>query len=475
MLSPVALIQKSHIHEYLSTKKNQGAEAPADDFAGKPLYRLFGYFSILGLLRVHVLLGDFTLALAVMDGFDLKAMLSPATRMHAVHAAHVSALYHVGFCYLMLNRWTDAIDVLSRGVSYFYKNRRFTSGADQVAKTVDRMLAMIAIAHSFVPSLRLEDWIKSGVDKFGDGPHRINRGSYASGQSADELLSIYEDLFIRAAPKFVSPTPPALDAAAAAAANGDQESESGSNSGASTTDPTKHQLSLFLADIKPLLPAHDMRSFLRLYTTVSTEKLASLLNRNEEEVAQELAVVNGASRCPKWTEGSLLSGEAEPISDLAFQIEDGNVRISESKRQRQVADYFYRRFVLQKYSSLPVQALTIELSPAERSRQRTPCTSSSSSLCQLALLSPRYRTTSSSSSSRRLAAQSQKGKRSHGRRTSLRLKPAQFTCRYGTPGECRRRFACCSLARLYYDDRLCCTSLASPLAPALVWSTPTRY
>lgn len=318
--------------------KNKDEEPTSDPFASKPVYRLFGYFSILGLLRVHVLLGDYTLALAVMDGLDLKAMISPASRQHAVHAAHVSALYHVGFCYLVLNRWTDAIDILSRGISYFYKNRRFTAGADQVAKTVDRMLAMVAIAHSFVPSLRLDDWIKTGIDKFGEGPHRINRGPYASGQSETELLAVYEDLFLRAAPKFVSPALPALTA--------EEEAPT-------TNDPTRHQLSLFLADIKPLLPAPDMRSFLRLYTTVSTSKLASLLHRDEETVAQQLAVVNGASRCLKWTQGSLLQGEPESITDLAFDIEDGNVRISESKRQRQVADYFYRRWVSRVSCSIP--------------------------------------------------------------------------------------------------------------------------
>lgn len=38
----------------------------------RPLYRMLGYFSIIGLLRVHVLLGDFTLALKVMDNVELN-------------------------------------------------------------------------------------------------------------------------------------------------------------------------------------------------------------------------------------------------------------------------------------------------------------------------------------------------------------------------------------------------------------------
>lgn len=33
---------------------------------------MLGYFSIIGLLRVHVLLGDFTLALKVMENIELN-------------------------------------------------------------------------------------------------------------------------------------------------------------------------------------------------------------------------------------------------------------------------------------------------------------------------------------------------------------------------------------------------------------------
>lgn len=36
---------------------------------------MLGYFSILGLLRVHVLLGDYTLALKTLDDIDLRTMV----------------------------------------------------------------------------------------------------------------------------------------------------------------------------------------------------------------------------------------------------------------------------------------------------------------------------------------------------------------------------------------------------------------
>lgn len=51
------------------------------EYGSKPLYRSLGYFSIIGLLRVHVLLGDYTLALKVMDKIELnqKVLFSSGT------------------------------------------------------------------------------------------------------------------------------------------------------------------------------------------------------------------------------------------------------------------------------------------------------------------------------------------------------------------------------------------------------------
>ena len=40
-------------------------------YGSRPIYRLLGYFSLIGLLRVHVLLGDYSLALTVVEKVDL--------------------------------------------------------------------------------------------------------------------------------------------------------------------------------------------------------------------------------------------------------------------------------------------------------------------------------------------------------------------------------------------------------------------
>ena len=49
------------------------------EYGTRPLYKLLGYFSIIGLLRVHSLLGDFTLALKVMENVELNQKVSVIT------------------------------------------------------------------------------------------------------------------------------------------------------------------------------------------------------------------------------------------------------------------------------------------------------------------------------------------------------------------------------------------------------------
>jgi len=68
-----SLIQKSNMNEQLlATKEGRDEAEVAGDYGSKPLYRTLGYFSIIGLLRVHCLLGDFTLALKMMDNIELN-------------------------------------------------------------------------------------------------------------------------------------------------------------------------------------------------------------------------------------------------------------------------------------------------------------------------------------------------------------------------------------------------------------------
>lgn len=58
--------------QLLASREGRDESEVAGEYGSKPLYRTLGYFSIIGLLRVHCLLGDFTLALKMMDNIELN-------------------------------------------------------------------------------------------------------------------------------------------------------------------------------------------------------------------------------------------------------------------------------------------------------------------------------------------------------------------------------------------------------------------
>ena len=63
--------------QLLAAKEGRDESDVAGEYGSKPLYRTLGYFSIIGLLRVHCLLGDFTLALKMMDNIELSKKVNP--------------------------------------------------------------------------------------------------------------------------------------------------------------------------------------------------------------------------------------------------------------------------------------------------------------------------------------------------------------------------------------------------------------
>jgi translation initiation factor 3 subunit L len=75
-----SLIEKSNINQQLQAYFNaENPEAVAGDFGKSPLYKMLGYFSLIALLRVHSMLGDYHLAVKVLENIDLHKNVSVLT------------------------------------------------------------------------------------------------------------------------------------------------------------------------------------------------------------------------------------------------------------------------------------------------------------------------------------------------------------------------------------------------------------
>ena len=78
----------------------------AGEFGNHSLYKNLGYFSLIGLLRLHCQLGDYHQALHSVRNVQLSKSVLANTR---VPTAQISLYYYVGFCYLMTRRYRVSV------------------------------------------------------------------------------------------------------------------------------------------------------------------------------------------------------------------------------------------------------------------------------------------------------------------------------------------------------------------------------
>ena len=244
---------------------------------------------------------------------------NPFTR---VTACHVTTYYYVGFCYIMLRRYPDAIRTFVTILNFIMRMKQYHTRSyqyDQISKTADRMYALFAVCHSLSPS-RLDDNIGNiAKERFAEQYAKMSRGG-------EDALAAFEELFLYACPKFIAANPPPYDDPAALQnlLSPPSPADSEAAEPASQPDSTHRHLQLFLSDVAAQSQVPTLRSFLKLYTSLGAKKLANFLDADEEEMVQEMMVVKQASRSisrvPGAESSGLLDGQTITTSDLNFVI-----------------------------------------------------------------------------------------------------------------------------------------------------------
>jgi len=97
------------------------AETKAGTFEHSSLYKNFGYFALIGLLRVHTLMGDYHSALKALAPIPLVKR-----GLHTkVIACYVTLHYYTGFVYMMTRRFPEAIRTFSNILIYVSRIKAF--------------------------------------------------------------------------------------------------------------------------------------------------------------------------------------------------------------------------------------------------------------------------------------------------------------------------------------------------------------
>ena len=290
-----SMLDKSHINQQLEVyAKGGNPDSVAGEFGRVRLYKMMGYFSLVGLLRLHSLLGDFFQAIKVLEHIELnkKSMYS------RVPGCQITMYYYVGFAYMMMRRYNDAIRTFSNILVYIQRAKGLfqskTYQNDQINKQTEQMYILLAMCLVLHPK-RIDESLHSTL-KEKSYAEKINR--MQSGE-----LSEFEESFLFACPKFLPPVPPTLDGPI----HGDSMHKEARNL----------QLRVFLDEVKQQMLLPTVRSYLKLYTSMPMDKLASYMNTTVDELESNLLCFKHKMMNLVWTKGtSGLAGEFKTESEV---------------------------------------------------------------------------------------------------------------------------------------------------------------
>lgn len=305
-----------------------------------PVFHYLALFATVTQSRLECLLGDYNASLAVLVNINSRTNIDPPRGadedakpvtgvevVDSVFAAKLSVAYHEGVCYLMLRRYRDAARVLGdicttmlRGFkSGEYKN---VAGSDQFSKLYDRMMALLAIITHVSPANGLvDDALARGIrDKHGKQLSKIEAGEEG-----------YEDLFIFACPKFVTPSVPKYELALT----------EGASAGPHGQDAYKLQVKHFVNEMANQQSMRKLRSYMKLYTSISVEKLGRLV-MEEDFVSLLVSYKNKMRQIENKVcdDTGATTETVGTVMDIHYFINEDMIHVDEAEKLHRFENYF---------------------------------------------------------------------------------------------------------------------------------------
>ncbi|KAM3184122.1 hypothetical protein ACTXT7_009017 [Hymenolepis weldensis] len=287
----------------------------AGPFGSHDLYKMLGFFSLVGLCRVHCLLGDYFTALKMLEPVQLRQQ----EMYHEVPTCHITTGYYVGFAYLMLRRYQDAIRTFSHTLTYLNRVSpclpQRSDLRDYVTKQADQMTSLLAICITINPfpiDQSLEQQLK---EKFSESLNRME------GANRDEFTQCFD----LGCPRFINPDSMATERTTYA------------------LDAQRHQGAIFRYELdNHRIDLLRLRSFLKLYTSLPVEKLSHFLNENEEAVHSLLMCFKHQLKNLTCTEGTCgsLEGTLQLRCYTDFYVDGDMIHIADMKADRRYSEYF---------------------------------------------------------------------------------------------------------------------------------------
>ncbi|CAI5441908.1 unnamed protein product [Caenorhabditis angaria] len=317
-----SLLSKSQINEQLQAlREKRNPDSVSDEFGQSDLYFKLGYFALIGLLRTHVLLGDYHQALKTVQYVDID----PKGIYNTVPTCLVTLHYFVGFSHLMMRNYGEATKLFVNCLLYIQRTKSIQTQQpakknfqyDVIGKTWDQLFYLLGICLAVQPQ-RIDESIASQLsERCGERIMHMANGN----------IDEFRNAFSTGCPKFLSPTTVVYE---------------GTNQ---SKEPLLRQLQSFLEGIESQMALPVLRGYLKLYTTLPTKKLASFMDVDNDHYDSFLGklltykmIVNELGK-----DGVLANNDDdEPQTDIDFYVDRDMICIADTKVARHVGEHFIR-------------------------------------------------------------------------------------------------------------------------------------
>jgi len=316
------------------------------------------------LLRVHVLLCDYTSALQVIQRLDLRRHKAILT---SVPSCYLSLYYYLSYSSLMLGRYTEA----QRYAHFFFTSKARIKQMQQkinssplLTKKVEQLQGILAMAAALsvnVSGLSLSlSGSSAGSSEIFDG----SSGDSVMVECRDKIgvdrfnrlyrydVAAYEDLFFLSAPKCLllyNNNNKILD-------DDDEHNQHDAvsvnvSSSFSPQEFRRQQWFYFSLDISQRSELPPLLSYLTLFSSVSLSKLSAFLNCNEDETIAALFLCCSKSKpisslFPNNANGPAntpLSNQQRSVDQIDLVLDGDRVEIRREVSVRRYGEFFTRQ------------------------------------------------------------------------------------------------------------------------------------
>ncbi|EAN32530.2 RNA polymerase I-associated factor PAF67 family protein [Theileria parva strain Muguga] len=280
-----------------------------------------GYFASICLLRLHVLLGDYYTSLTMASNVDL----SPRSLYWKIPACNVTLIYYLGFAFMMLRRYNDAIRILSQLLIFLTKQRSYLVSQSYqqsaMSKQTEKMYLIIILCHVTTRIKLDETVIQTIKEQYSNKFYQLQVDNEDS----------FRDVFHKACPKFIDPAGPSLKLTESPTVN----------------EPLQRQVQIFLEEINKQRKVNEIYSYAKLYHNISLKKLGVLMNAGDDPEVLRSQILCAKHHVRQFVSNSFSLYHTNLLQTFGdrddLYIDQNVLHIKSKKNQKIYAEYFLQQ------------------------------------------------------------------------------------------------------------------------------------